>query len=331
VRALADALGWPTHTHRLDYRGQVLLPHLLGRTTLRGISAASRAELAPPWPDLVISCGVRNEPVCRWIRARSGGRTRYVHIGRPWGPLDQFDLVITTPQYRIPAAPNVLHNQLTLHGLTPARLAEARTAWAEGFESLPAPRVAVLVGGDSGPYTLGPRAAARLARETSALALQLGGSLLVTTSSRTDPAAVAALEGSLQAPHRLHRWRPDQERNPYLGMLAWADRVVVTGDSIAMLSEACATGRPVAMFDLGGMREGRREQVDFRLTAKLYGALLRWGWKPLSRDITRVHQALRQSGRAHWLGETVEQRAPATAPDDMARALRSVRGLFGEA
>jgi mitochondrial fission protein ELM1 len=331
VRALADALGWPTRTHRLDYRGQVLLPHLLGRSTLRGVTSASRAELGPPWPDLVISCGVRNEPVCRWIRARSGGRTRYVHIGRPWGPLDQFDLVITTPQYRIPQRSNVLHNQLTLHGVTPERLAEARGDWAERFEYLPLPRVTVLVGGDSGPFTLGPRAAARLAGETSRLALQLGGSLLVTTSSRTAPAAVEALQASLQAPHFLHCWRPGEDANPYLGMLAWADRLVVTGDSIAMLSEACATGKPVAMFDLGGMREGCRQPADFRCSALLYRALMRWGWKPLSRDITRVHQALRDSGRAHWLGETVETPPPPASSGDMARAIRSVKALLGEA
>ncbi len=131
--------------------------------------------LEPPWPDLVISSGVRNEPVCRWIRAQSGGRTRYVHVGRPWGPLASFDLVITTPQYRVPAHPNVLNNMLTLHSVTPQRLASARDQWAAAFAHLPRPRIAVIVGGDSGPFTLGPKAASRLARQASTLARQSGG------------------------------------------------------------------------------------------------------------------------------------------------------------
>ena len=88
VRALVDALGWPCETKVLQYRSHVFLPHVLGQSTLRGISAESAATLAPPWPDLVISCGVRNEPVCRWIRAQSGGRTRYVHVGRPCAAFD---------------------------------------------------------------------------------------------------------------------------------------------------------------------------------------------------------------------------------------------------
>ncbi len=332
VRALVDALGWPCETRQLDYRRRVFLPHLLGRASLRGITPSSRAGLQPPWPDLVVSCGVRNEPVCRWIRARSGGRTRYVHVGRPWGPLDTFDLVITTPQYRVPEHPNVLHNPLTLHGVTPATLEAARRDWAGAFGSLPRPLISVLVGGDSGPFTLGPRAAARLAREASGLARQLGGALLVTTSSRTRDAAAKALQAGIDVPHYFHRWQGGGETNPYLGMLAWADRLIVTGDSIAMLSEACATGKPVQMFDLGGMGSGQDEATDFRLGAALYALLLRWFWQPLSRDITLVHRALRESGRATWLGE--EPDAEASRPPrqtDLERAVEAVRRLLGEA
>ncbi|MFB0949731.1 MAG: ELM1/GtrOC1 family putative glycosyltransferase, partial [Halioglobus sp.] len=85
VRALVDALGWPCEVKVLSYRSHVFLPHALGQSTLRGITFESASTLSPPWPDLVISSGVRNEPICRWIRAQSADRTRYVHVGRPWG------------------------------------------------------------------------------------------------------------------------------------------------------------------------------------------------------------------------------------------------------
>ncbi len=88
VRALVEALGYPWTLKTLQYRQPVFWPHLLGQSTLAGVAACTRDCLAPPWPDLVVSSGVRNEPVCRWIRAQSGGRTRYVHVGRQWGPMD---------------------------------------------------------------------------------------------------------------------------------------------------------------------------------------------------------------------------------------------------
>ena len=331
VRALVDALGWPSETRRLDYRRHVFLPHVLGQTTLRGITAESAAGLRPPWPDLVVSCGVRNEPVCRWIRARSGGRSRYVHVGRPWARLDSFDLVITTPQYRVPDRDNVVNNVLTLHNVTPEGLAQARVEWSAAFAGLPRPFIGVIAGGDSGPFTLGPKAAARLAQQASALARESAGSLLVSTSARTSPRAVAALREGLEAPHYFYRWQPDDPANPYRGILAWADRLVVTGDSIAMLSEACATGRPVQVFDLGGMRPGTAVERDFRVGASLYAGLLRWGWQPLSRDITLVHRRLLDSGRVTWLDDEPAEVPPDPGQADMQRAVAAVRRLLGQA
>ncbi len=330
VRALVDALGWPCEIKALQYRKHVFLPHVLGQSTLKGLTPESRSLFHPPWPDLVISCGVRNEPVCRWIREQSGGKTRYVHVGRPWGSLDSFDLVVTTPQYRVPEHPNVLNNVLTLHSVTPERLEQSRQQWEDTFARLPRPRFAVVVGGDSGPFTLGPRAGARLGREASQLAAAQGGSLLVTTSARTAEAATEALESSITAPNYLYRWQRDDPANPYMGILAWADRLIVTGDSIAMLSEACATGKPVRMFDLGGMRHHADETArDFRLGGALYGFMLRWLWKPLSRDITLVHARLRESGRAQWMDEVLST-ARVPAESDLQRSVTAIRELLGE-
>ncbi|MCB1675057.1 MAG: mitochondrial fission ELM1 family protein [Halioglobus sp.] len=331
VRALAEALSaalaCPVVTKALSYRKHIVLPHVLGRSSARGITADAAASLCAPWPDLVISSGVRNEPVCRWIRARSGGRTRYVHVGRPWGPLASFDLVITTPQYRVLAAPNVINNTLTLHGITPQRLQQARSRWQAAFANLPRPLTAVIAGGDSGPFTFGPRAASRLGREASRSAAECGGSLLVSTSSRTSRAAAAALRAALDAPHYFYLWQAEDDGNPYLGMLAWADRVVVTGDSIAMLSEACATGKPVQMFDIGGMREVAGVARDWRLGATLYAALLRWCWQPLSRDITQVHRQLHASGRAVWLDEE-PRAAMAPTESELQCSVAAVRNLL---
>jgi mitochondrial fission protein ELM1 len=330
VRALVDALGWPCEVKVLSYRSHVFLPHVLGQSTLQGITSESAATLSAPWPDLVISSGVRNEPICRWIRAQSGGRARYVHVGRPWGALDSFDLVITTPQYRVPHHPKVLNNILTLHSVAAPRLAQARIQWEAAFADLPSPRFAVMVGGDSGPFTLGPHAAARLGAEASRMARAHGGSLLVSTSSRTGSAAQDALQCAITVPSYFYRWPGRGLDNPYEGILAWADRLIVTGDSIAMLSEACATGKPVAIFDLGGMRElPDRATRDFRLGGALYAALLRWFWQPLSRDITLVHSQLHELGWATWMEETlIMPRVPAQT--DLQRAVAAVHELLGE-
>jgi mitochondrial fission protein ELM1 len=327
ILALAEALGWPFEVKELDYRASAARISLFRRSHLRGFRMDRSSRLEPPWPDLVITAGMRNEPACRWIRDQSGGRTRLVHIGRPWGRLKQFDLVITTPQYRLPERSNVLHNLLPLHRVTAARLRAEARRWEARFAALPQPRIAVIVGGDSGPTTFGRKAAARLARQASDLARDRGGSLLVTTSARTAPAAAEALVAGIDVPAHVYRWRRDDDDNPYFGYLALADAIIATADSISMLTEACATGKPVYMFDPDRTAALDGEGADFRLSGLLYRWMMRWGPKRLSRDIGLVHRRLLEEGHAVWLGDASPERAPPSLRD-LERALARVRALF---
>ncbi len=335
--ALADALGLPYELKKLDYRSLEFRTNIFRGSDLRGIRTAQSTPLQPPWPDLVLEAGMRNEPVGRWIRDQSGGRTKIVHVGRPWADPERFDLVITTPQYRLPQRPNVLQNMLTMHSVSAARMAAAAEHWQQTLASLPQPRIAVIVGGHSGPYTFGARAAARLARQASQLAQARGGSLLLTSSARTAPAALRALdEGTAAVPRHFYRWREADEQNPYFAYLALADELIVTADSISMLTEACATGKPVYMFDPGvGPQAMRRDAAavaganDFDLSTFCYRGLIRWGPRRLSRDITLVHDRLLATGNAVWLGDKFPVAAPPPL-QDIDRAVRRVRQVVTE-
>jgi mitochondrial fission protein ELM1 len=321
IVGLADALGWPYEVKNLPHRPWDWLPGLTRRISLAGIDPDARAQLAPPWPDLVISAGMRNEPVCRWIKARSEGRTRLVHLGRPWVHYRELDLVITTPQYRLPDRADVLQNLGTLHRVTPGSLDAARAAWQPRFAELPRPLIGVVVGGHSGPYVLGRQAAARLGREAAERAHAAGGALLITTSSRTPAPATAALLAAADAPRFVYRYGQAGGDNPYLGILAAADELIVTSDSIAMLSEAVASGKPLSIFDLG--RGG-----DTRLAARLYRLLMRYGHPRLTRDLSLFHDALVESGRAVWLHGRDAPRPPPPLTDSE-RAVARVRALMG--
>ncbi len=348
LRALAQgleaALGWPYEIKTLRYRKFEFRTNIFRGTSLNGLDAEGSDRLAPPWPDLVLSMGMRNEPVARWIREQSGGRTRLVFLGRLWADPSDFDMVITTPQYRVPDRPNVLRNALPLHPVSPARLAEAAATWAPRLAHLPRPYVTVNIGGTSGPYAFGKHASARLVRDAVALAQASGASLLVSSSARTPKAAIAGFAAQKAVPMQLYQWQRDDPDNPYLGFLALADELIVTADSISMLAEAYATGKPVHMFDTSagrlGMRhdmqalaEGRaaarataaadKDRPDIALGPLAYRALMRWGWKHLTRDISQMHLRLVQSGRMGWLGKEAAQQ-PATPTSDLERAIAQV-------
>jgi len=339
--ALADALGLPYEVKRIAHHRLGSLPGMLGHEGLAGVDLERSDPLTGPWPELVLLAHHRNEAVARWIRRRSGGRTKLVLLGRPWLPASVFDLVVTTPQYGLEARGNVLQNALPLHPVSHERLAAEASRWRPRVARLPGPYVTVLVGGNSGPYVLDEAAATRLGREVSALARQLGGSVLVTTSARTPTAAAEALFDAIDAPAFLHRWSPGQAENPYHGIIGLAERIVVTADSISMIAEACASGRPVQLFDLPAagplaMREGaeaaRPERLRHRALGWLYAAYLRLprGRLNRARDLRVVHRALLAAGRVSWLGEPSAEQSLRLAGSEMTRTVNRLRDLLRE-
>ncbi|MBO1074118.1 mitochondrial fission ELM1 family protein [Roseomonas marmotae] len=207
--------------------------------SLAGLTPGARAGIAPPWPKLVISAGRRAAPVALWL-GRRGART--VHCMRPGFGAARFDLLVVGRHDAPAPAPNLMPILGATHRMSPARLAAARSEWAE-LGRLPGPRVALLVGGRVRGEGLDLETAASLV--PAARRHFPGATFLATTSRRTGSEATARIAADLRdLPHRLFRWG-DAGPNPIAGFLAWADAVIVTADSVSMLSEACATGRPV--------------------------------------------------------------------------------------
>jgi len=318
VLAVAESLGLPCQGKQLAYRSTELLTNLLLGPNIHGLRRRCRSTLRPPWPRLVITAGRRNEPVARWIQRQADHPVRLVHIGRPWARPERFDLVITTPQYRLAGLPNVMCFDLPLHRIRPDGLAQAAAEWASRLEHLPRPRIAVLVGGESGGFHLDPAKARRLGLQADALASGLGGSLMITTSARTPDYAAAELAGAIHSPSFLFEWSPGVADNPYLALIATADRFVVTGESMSMLTEACATRRPVYIFDMAdkaGSTGLTMLRNALRYKAITHHLAQRFAPVRLRRDVGRLHQALLDTGRAVWLGQTFPDRDPPPLPD----------------
>ena len=322
VRALAEALGFSFTEKHIAAKSWELLPHLLLKVTLAGIDRAGSSELAAPWPDLVISAGRRNEPVARWIQRQSGGRTRLVHIGRPWSPLDTWDLVVTTPQYFLPQQANIWHNRLPLHDHNAVSLQAARDRWRRALGHLPRPWVAVLVGGDSGKFVFTREKGERLGRLSQGL-VQSGGSLLVAGSPRTPALVMDAVAAELSGPGFIYRWGEEGD-NPYLGFLALADAFVVTGESMSMLGEASATGKPLYIFDVSDGKTAWWQLLhNYRYKPLSHHLAMALAPVRMRRDVGRIQQSLVEGGSASWLSETsvLEGEAPVAADGDASREL----------
>ena len=240
---IAERLGEPFRRVDLAWGALARLP--LPLPSLTGLTPEARAAFTPPWPALVISAGRRSAPVALWLKQKG---VRLVHCMRPGFGAARFDLLVIGRHDAPKPAPNILPILGAAHRMSPERLAAARAEFA-ALAALPSPRVALLMGGPPRAEGMDPSVAGAITAKVAGFA----GSVLATASRRTGREAEDAMAAALAGhAHKLFRWG-DAPPNPYAGFLAWADQVVVTGDSVSMLSEALATAGPVFIADPGGL------------------------------------------------------------------------------
>jgi mitochondrial fission protein ELM1 len=250
-----------------------------------------------PLPDLLIATGRHSVAASLAVRNLSHDQTFRVQIQAPGIAAGNFHLVVV-PRHDKLRGDNVLTSAGALHRITDATLAAAREKFAGRLARFPAPRIAVLVGGSNGIYSLTFEAVERLAGQLATAVKQAGGSLLLTPSRRTGAQNEAVLRAGLaDVPGEI--WDGTNE-NPFLGYLAYADHIVVTSDSVNMVTEASATGKPVHVVDLAGgsakFDRFHRLMREAGITRPYNGQLDTWTYTPPDDTGTVAAEIRRQMG-----------------------------------
>lgn len=291
--ALAHALGHAAETLRLATAPpwRWTAPRIVPRdASAFGASVAARFD-APP-PRLAIGCGRQAALALRWLKQRNGDAIRTVQILDPRIDPARFDAVIVPEHDRL-RGPNVLTTLGALNAIDDAWLAQARDAWPT-LRALPAPRTAVLLGGPTRAFALDRAVWQSLATQLRTQHARDGGSLLVTTSRRSPDWLRRAARDDLADIPGVQWHGDDDGPNPYAGFLALADRIVVTPDSVNLLSEACATHATVWVPEAAAVRG---KTAAFIATLFARGRVAAPGIDPSNcmplRETTRIAPALR--------------------------------------
>lgn len=279
VLALAEALGLPFEIKQLEYNAlRVIGPRLLG-ASLASLAPASRDMiLSEPAPDLTISAGHRSVAVVQFLRHCSGGQIRSIHLGFPRISPARFDLVVSTPEYPIADHDNLLRVPL------PLTLSRRQAASAGELSHFPRPRRLLVIGGP----TLFWRPTKGLLGEALdtliAQARKDGGCVLAIGSPRTPSSLALAVRNRLEGSGVPHLLAPTRGEPSYASLLASADFVYVTADSVAMTSDAIATGKPVGLVPIEPTLDGRVAMAVMGVLApgrRIYPRDPRFVWKGL--------------------------------------------------
>lgn len=259
---VADALGWPFETRDIVRRrlahGLALVRDQIG---LGGDHWPG--GIRSPWPDVVVASGWLPSLIARGIAARNHANTRLVLMGRRGGRVDETQHIgLVCRHFDLPPNPRELQTTLPPSKVAEKQLASARTRWPGLYADGARLKVAMLVGGSTSQHVLDPDAAHTMARAVRSQVEAASGQLAVLTSRRTPAASAAAMREAIGEHAIFEAWNAHAgEANPYLGYLANADVLVVTGESESMLAEAVATGKPVYILPLAERASGTRRRV----------------------------------------------------------------------
>lgn len=293
---VAEAMGLAPVVKRVNLRfpWRQLSPWLRmghGFALARGSDA-----IAAPWPDIALVSGRKAVGIGLDIKKRSGGKTVLVQIQDPKLPATHFDIVIV-PQHDDLRGDNVFVTTAGLHRVTPEKLSQAQADWECKLATLPLPRVAVMIGGNSRAHKMTTAAAEKLAQNLQKLAAT-GAGLMITASRRTGAENTRLLREKVTGKN-VFFW-DGQGENPYFGFLALADYIIVTEDSVSMTSEAISTGKPVYIAALEG---GARRLDNFHrllreqgYTRAFDGTLDTWHYEP-PRDTQKAAAHIAQKLR----------------------------------
>lgn len=212
------------------------------------LKTLSSDALKAPWPDVLITSGRRSVAFALAIKQASNGHTKLIHLQTPRAPLHLFDLVFPMEHDEV-SGDNIYPTFAALHHVTNEKLSTAAYELQNEIDRYPSPRVAMFIGGSTNKYHLKAKYMHKLVDDIVAFKQKHQGSLFISTSRRTGAENTQKLVQALGDHDQLWIYSGG-EPNPYLAWLASADAIVVTNDSVNMMSEALVTAKPLYILNL---------------------------------------------------------------------------------
>lgn len=244
---LASALGLTPIVFQIKPRFPwSILPPIFWLFPLSGIKGLQKEM---PWPEVLIAASRTAAAVAAKIRQLSHGKTLTIFLQNPHLSPDKFDILIS-PSHDQLKGTNVIETLGCLHPVTPKILEQAYQEHASLLETISPTKVAVLLGGKTRHYKMPAPLLEKYGNQLRLLSEKKPISYMVTSSRRTEKKCVDAFIKGLG--NALKFLWDETGPNPYFGILAHADIILVTADSVSMISEAIATGKPVYILPLKG-------------------------------------------------------------------------------
>ena len=230
-----------------------LFPTLAKIPTWRLTMGRSPSWIRGPYPDYIISCGRRMAGLSIGLRRISKGRSKTIHIQDPGISPDYFDVLVVPSHDKIAASEQNFSNLVistgSLSWLVKKQIMSGKSDMNERFGPLDSHQIVVMLGGNNKRYRLSTSIVEKLAHDIFDYAQHKNARLIIIPSRRTPKKARMLFEAL--GKDKKHIFWDGAHGNPYPEILSIADEIIVTSDSVNMVTEACLLGKPVFVAHWG--------------------------------------------------------------------------------
>ncbi len=230
----------PLHFSRL-----ISLPNLLSKVFKAATNLKEHID-SQPKPDLVISSGRRSALAALQLK-KIFPSVKIVQNLRPNLPAKNFDFIVTPvhdnyqyADYQTIISPNIVNGK---------QMDKARNQFPE-FQ-ITEKIFFIALGGDTKNNIVSGSTLRKFCDNVENIAKNDNIKIYICTSRRTNRKYHEILRERLSSIAKIYFWENTIKHNPYLALLSYANYLAVTQDSISMIGECLATGKPTYVFSEG--------------------------------------------------------------------------------
>ena len=214
--------------------------------------------------DVVISCGRKSVIPSIYLKKKFKNKIINIHIQEPKVLLNNFDFVIA-PEHDGLIGNNVFNSKGAIHYLTNNELDQSENYLTNKIDNQKK-IVALIIGGPTKHYEYDLKTIAEIFKKIKNNFLNSNYQLIVIPSMRTPQHIIGKAKDFFSDSQIII---PNVDKKAYLSALKISDHIIVTCDSISMISEAAITGKPIYVAQMPAVKNDQRFKSFFNLFESL--------------------------------------------------------------
>ena len=236
---------------------------------------------------IVISCGRKSVIPSIALKKRFGKEIFNIHIQDPKVSFNHFDLIIS-PEHDNVDGENVIKTKGAIHYLTKKEISE-NSSYLE-IKKDKKQLVTFVIGGPNKYYKFTDFQINEIFNKLKTLFTTDKYKLIIIPSYRTPENIIKKANEAFGFNHHVIK---AVDKKAYLSSLSISDYIVVTCDSISMISEAAVTGKPVYVAMMKSSRPSLRFNRFFNqfemlgIIKRLNGSIDNWSYDKLD-EVNRI-------------------------------------------